>query len=75
MSWGYEFAKEEFGASEIGGDPWYRMTNPKTGGEIIIKDVEGANTAKTVTYDPKRLMDGATKLSSFGFGDALIAKM
>ncbi len=38
-AWGYELAKEEFGASEIDGGPWCRLPNPKTGGEIIIKDV------------------------------------
>lgn len=174
-SWGYELAKEEFGASEVGGGPWCRMANPKTGGEIVVKDViadaflqqillrpkeydviatlnlngdyisdalaaqvggiglapganlsdsvamfeathgtapkyagkdqvnpsslilsaemmlrhmgwteaadliikgvEGAILGKTVTYDLERLMDGATKVSSSGFGDALIANM
>jgi isocitrate dehydrogenase len=174
-SWGYELAKEEFGASEVGGGPWCRMANPKTGGEIIVKDmiadaflqqillrpkeydviatlnlngdyisdalaaqvggiglapganlsdsvamfeathgtapkyagkdqvnpsslilsaemmlrhmgwteaadliikgVEGAILSKTVTYDLERLMEGATKVSSSGFGDALIANM
>lgn len=174
-SWGYELAKAEFGASEIGAGPWCRLTNPKTGGEIVVKDViadaflqqillrpkeydvvatlnlngdyisdalaaqvggiglapganlsdtvamfeathgtapkyagkdqvnpssiilsaemmlrhlgwteaadliirgvEGAIMAKTVTYDLERLMEGVTKVSSSGFGDAVIAKM
>jgi len=174
-SWGYELAKGEFGATEIGGGPWCRMTNPRTGDEIVIKDViadaflqqillrpkeydviatlnlngdyisdalaaqvggiglaPGANLSdsvamfeathgtapkyagkdqvnpsslilsaemmlrhlgwfeaadliilgvggaiegKTVTYDLERLMEGATKVSSSGFGDAIIAKM
>jgi isocitrate dehydrogenase len=174
-SWGYELAKDEFGASEIGGGPWCRMTNPKTGSEIVVKDViadaflqqillrpkeydviatlnlngdyisdalaaqvggiglapganlsdcvamfeathgtapkyagkdqvnpsslilsaemmlrhlgwteaadlvikgvEGAIMGKTVTYDLERLMEGATKVSSSGFGDAIIANM
>jgi isocitrate dehydrogenase len=173
--WGYDLAREEFGAMEIDGGPWCRMRNPRTGGEIVIKDViadaflqqillrpkeysviatlnlngdyisdalaaqvggigmapganlsgsvamfeathgtapkyagkdmvnpsslilsaemmlrhlgwteaanliikavEGAIAAKTVTYDLERLMQGATKLSCSGFGDALIAKM
>lgn len=37
--WGYELAQREFGATEIDGGPWCKMTNPKTGKEIIIKDV------------------------------------
>jgi isocitrate dehydrogenase len=38
-TWGYELAKREFGAEELDGGPWCRMTNPRTGGEIIVKDV------------------------------------
>jgi isocitrate dehydrogenase len=173
--WGYELAKEEFAAEEIDGGPWCSFKNPKSGREIIIKDViadamlqqillrpedydviatlnlngdyisdalaaqvggigiapganisdtvamfeathgtapkyagknqvnpgsiilsaemmlrhmgwaesadliikgmEGAIEAKTVTYDLERLMDGATLLSSSEFGDAVISKM
>jgi isocitrate dehydrogenase len=36
--WGYQLAKDEFGATEIDGGPWCEMTNPKTGNKIIIKD-------------------------------------
>ena len=174
-NWGYELAKKEFGATEIDGGPWCRMTNPDSGKEIIIKDViadaflqqillrpreydviatmnlngdyisdalaaqvggiglapganlsddvaifeathgtapkyagkdqvnpsslilsaemmlrhlgwneaadlviegiEGAIQAGTVTYDLERLMDGATKVSCSGFGDAIIDNM
>lgn len=35
--WGYEVAKE-FGAQVIEQGPWMRLTNPKSGREIIIKD-------------------------------------
>jgi len=173
--WGYELAKEEFGAEEIGAGPWCSFKNPKTGTEITVKDViadaflqqillrpreydviatlnlngdyisdalaaqvggigmapganlsdtvamfeathgtapkyagkdqvnpsslllsgemllrhlgwteaadlvirgiEGAISAKTVTYDLERLMDGATKLSCSEFGQAVVAKM
>jgi len=174
-SWGYELAKTEFGAAEIDAGPWCCLSNPKTGGEIVVKDViadaflqqillrpkeydviatlnlngdyisdalaaqvggiglapganlsdtvamfeathgtapryagkdqvnpssiilsaemmlrhlgwteaaeliikgvEGAIMAKTVTYDLERLMAGATKVSSSGFGDAVIARI
>ncbi|MGK0674003.1 MAG: NADP-dependent isocitrate dehydrogenase [Halothiobacillaceae bacterium] len=37
--WGYQLAKEEFGATEIDGGPWCTFKNPKTGREILIKDV------------------------------------
>ncbi len=37
--WGYAVAKEEFGAKELDGGPWCSIENPKTGSEIIVKDV------------------------------------
>ncbi len=36
--WGYELAEKEFGGELIDGGPWMKIKNPKTGGEIIIKD-------------------------------------
>lgn len=41
----------------------------------IIRGMEGAIAAKTVTYDFKRLMSDATLLSCSAFGDAVINKM
>ena len=43
--------------------------------DLIIKGTNGAISAKTVTYDFHRLMDGAKLLSSSAFGDALISHM
>jgi|TARA_B110000881_G_scaffold88151_1_gene77296 isocitrate dehydrogenase len=43
--------------------------------DLIIKGMEGAIAAKTVTYDFERLMDDATLLSCSAFGDAMIAHM
>lgn len=43
--------------------------------DLIIKGMDGAIAAKTVTYDFERLMDDAALLSSSEFGDAIIAKM
>ncbi len=37
--WGYDLAKEEFGAQEIDGGPWCTFKNPNTGREITVKDV------------------------------------
>jgi isocitrate dehydrogenase len=37
--WGYKLAKTEFDASEIDGGPWCSLRNPKTGKDIVIKDV------------------------------------
>lgn len=43
--------------------------------DLIIEGVEGAIKAKTVTYDFERLMDGATKVSCSGFGEAIVKAM
>lgn len=37
--WGYELARERYGATPLDGGPWHTMTNPVTGREIVIKDV------------------------------------
>jgi isocitrate dehydrogenase len=37
--WGYELVKKQYGAVEIDGGPWCSLKNPKTGKDIIIKDV------------------------------------
>jgi isocitrate dehydrogenase len=37
--WGYEVAKKEFGAVELDGGPWCTFKSPKTGKEIVVKDV------------------------------------
>ena len=37
--WGYQLAKDEFGATELDGGPWCTFTNPKTGNTITVKDV------------------------------------
>ncbi|KPM62796.1 isocitrate dehydrogenase [Pseudomonas putida] len=43
--------------------------------DLIIKGTNGAIAAKTVTYDFERLMEGATLVSSSGFGDEMIKHM
>lgn len=37
--WGYELAAERFNAELLEGGPWMTMKNPKTGNDIVIKDV------------------------------------
>lgn len=43
--------------------------------DLIVKGIEGAINAKTVTYDFERLMDGAKLLKCSEFGDAIISNM
>ena len=43
--------------------------------DLILKGMEGAIAAKTVTYDFARLMEGATQVSCSAFAQAVITKM
>ena len=43
--------------------------------DLIVKGIEGAISAKRVTYDFERLMDGATLLKCSEYGDELISNM
>src|SRR6202020_950694 len=36
---GYALAQKEFAAELIDGGPWMKIKNPKTGGDIVVKDV------------------------------------
>ena len=54
--WGYELARDEFGAEPWEGGPWHIMKNPSTGKEIVIKDVIADNMlqqllTRTADYD------------------------
>jgi isocitrate dehydrogenase len=37
--WGYALAQREFGAKPLDGGPWCSFKNPKTGRDIVVKDV------------------------------------
>ncbi|SDK81979.1 isocitrate dehydrogenase (NADP) [Modicisalibacter muralis] len=37
--WGYQIARDEFGAELLDGGPWMTFKNPNTGKEIVVKDV------------------------------------
>jgi isocitrate dehydrogenase len=43
--------------------------------DLIIKGMDGAIGAKTVTYDFARLMEGAKEVKCSEFGDAVVAHM
>ena len=42
---------------------------------LIVAGMEGAIKSRKVTYDLARQMQGATEVSTSGFGDAIIAGM
>ncbi|QQC63696.1 NADP-dependent isocitrate dehydrogenase [Paraburkholderia ginsengisoli] len=37
--YGYALAQKEFSAELIDGGPWMKVKNPKTGGDLVVKDV------------------------------------
>ncbi|MBK8429813.1 MAG: isocitrate dehydrogenase (NADP(+)) [Chloroflexi bacterium] len=41
--WGYELARDEFGAQPLDGGPWHVIKNPNTGKDIVINDVIADN--------------------------------
>lgn len=63
------------GSMILSGEMMLRYMGWGEAAERIIKGMEGAIAAKTVTYDFHRLMEGATKLRTSQFGDAVIAHM
>jgi isocitrate dehydrogenase len=63
------------GSVILSGEMMLRYMGWKEAADAVVRGMEGAITAKTVTYDFHRLMEGATKLSTSQFGDAVIQHM
>ncbi len=63
------------GSVILSGEMMLRYMGWAEAADLIIKGISGAITAKTVTYDFERLMDGATKVKCSEFGDAIIEHM
>ncbi len=59
----------------LSGEMMFRYMGWTEVADLILKGVNGAIGAKTVTYDFHRLMEGATKVKCSEFGDAIIAHM
>jgi len=75
-SWGYELAKREFGATLIDAGPWMRFTNPKTGKEIVIKDVIADAFLQQILLRPAEYSVIATlNLNGDYVSDALAAQV
>jgi isocitrate dehydrogenase len=75
-NWGYELAKKEFGAEEIDGGPWCRVQNPRTGGEIVIKDVIADAFLQQILLRPAEYSVIATlNLNGDYISDALAAQV
>ncbi|OQX07082.1 MAG: NADP-dependent isocitrate dehydrogenase [Thiothrix lacustris] len=75
-NWGYELAKEEFGAVEIDGGPWCKMTNPNTGKTILVNDVIADNFLQQILLRPEDYSVVATlNLNGDFVSDALAAQV
>jgi len=59
----------------LSGEMMFRYLGWTEAADAILAAVEKAISQKRVTYDFHRLMEGATKLSTSEFGDALIENM
>jgi isocitrate dehydrogenase len=74
--WGYELAREEFGAEPWDGGPWHIMKNPKTGADIVIKDVIADAFLQQILLRPKEYDVIATmNLNGDYISDALAAQV
>ena len=63
------------GSVVLSGEMMFRHLGWNEAADLIVKGMDAAIAAKTVTYDFARLMDGATELSTSEFGDAIIDHM
>ena len=74
--WGYELAQREFGAVEIDGGPWCAFKNPRTGREIVVKDVIADAFLQQILLRPKEYDVIATlNLNGDYISDALAAQV
>ncbi len=74
--WGYALAKHEFGAEVIGKGPWCTVNNPKTGKEIVVKDVLADAFLQEILLRPAEFSVLATlNLNGDYVSDALAAQV
>ncbi|MGH8943741.1 MAG: NADP-dependent isocitrate dehydrogenase [Acidimicrobiia bacterium] len=63
------------GSVILSGEMMFRYLGWTEAADLIIKGLEGAIKARTVTYDFARLTDDATEVKTSEFGDAVIGHM
>ena len=74
--WGYELARQEFGATPLDGGPWHAFKNPRTGKQIVIKDVIADAMLQQVLTRPDEYEVIATlNLNGDYLSDALAAQV
>ena len=74
--WGYEVALERFGGELLDGGPWVKIKNPRTGKDIIIKDVIADAFLQQILMRPAEYSVIATlNLNGDYISDALAAEV
>ncbi len=74
--WGYDLVREEFGATDLDGGPWQRITNPMNGREIVIKDMIADAMLQQIQTRPDEYSVLATmNLNGDYISDALAAQV
>jgi isocitrate dehydrogenase len=74
--WGYQVARDEFGAKEYQGGPWLQITNPNNGQPIVIKDVIADAFLQQILLRPEEYSVIATlNLNGDYISDALAAQV
>ncbi|TDJ22202.1 MAG: NADP-dependent isocitrate dehydrogenase [Gammaproteobacteria bacterium] len=74
--WGYELAVEEFGATPLDGGPWHELTNPRTGKQIIFKDmIADAMLQQILTRPDEYDVIATMNLNGDYLSDALAAQV
>jgi isocitrate dehydrogenase len=63
------------GSVILSGEMMLRHLGWSEAADLIVKGMDGAISAKRVTYDFARLMEGATEVKTSQFGDAIISHM
>ena len=74
--WGYEVARDEFGAELLDGGPWMQFKNPKTGKNVIVKDAIADAMLQQILLRPAEYDVIATlNLNGDYLSDALAAEV
>jgi isocitrate dehydrogenase len=74
--WGYDLARDEFGAQLLDGGPWMHFKNPRSGKQIVVKDVIADAMLQQVLTRPDEYSVIATlNLNGDYLSDALAAQV
>ena len=74
--WGYALAADEFGATPLDGGPWHELENPRTGKQIVIKDmIADAMLQQILTRPDEYDVIATMNLNGDYLSDALAAQV